>query len=69
MGTTGDAQSAVPQDTRQAASSRGRWPHLIGGLGRLGGGSAADGPLVLLAVGREHLAADRHLTTAEDAGA
>jgi hypothetical protein len=67
MGTTGDAQSVAPQDTRQAASSRGKWPHLIEGLGRLAGGSAVDGPLGLLAVERERLATDRHLATAEDA--
>jgi catechol 2,3-dioxygenase-like lactoylglutathione lyase family enzyme len=58
MGTTGDAQSAAPQ----AAPSRGKWPHLSADLGRLAGGSAADGPLGLLAVQEERLAAERHLT-------
>jgi hypothetical protein len=66
---TGDARSAGPQDTPQAASSTGKRPHLIGDLGRWAGGSAVDGPLGLLAVEEERLAADRRLMTAEDAGA
>jgi hypothetical protein len=66
---TGDARSAGPQDTRQAVPSRGKGPHLIGDLGRWAGGSAVDGPFGLLAVEGERLPADRHLTTAEDAGA
>ena len=70
---TGDARSVAPQDTRQAASSRGKWPRIIEGLiegfGRSAGWSAVDGPLGLLAVERERLATDRHLTTAKDAGA
>jgi hypothetical protein len=60
MGTTGGAQSAAPQDTRQAAPSRGKWPHLSADLGRLAGGSAVDGPLGLLAVEEERLAAAAH---------
>lgn len=70
MGTTGDAQPDVPQDTGQAPPSTGKWPHLIEDLGRLAGGSALDGPLGLLAVEEEEeerLAADRHLTTDEEA--
>jgi hypothetical protein len=63
---TGDARPAGPQDTRQAAPSTGRGPHLTEDLGRWAGGSAVDGPLGLLAVEQERLAADRHLTTAED---
>jgi hypothetical protein len=66
---TGDARSAGPRDTRQAAPSRGKRLHLTGDLGRWAGGSAVDGPLGLLAVERERLAADRDLTTAEEAGA
>jgi hypothetical protein len=66
---TGDAQSAAPQDTRQAAPPRGKGPHLTGDLGRFAGGSAVDGPLGLLAVEEERLAAARHLTTAKEAGA
>ena len=50
MGTTGDAQSAAPHDTQQAAPSRGKWPYSIEDLGRLAGGSAVDGPLGLLAM-------------------
>ena len=34
------------------------WQRLIAKLGRLAGGSAVDGPLGLLAVAEEHLAAD-----------
>jgi hypothetical protein len=64
---TGHARSAGPEDTPQAVPSRGRRPHLTGGLGRLAGGSALDGPLGLLAVEGERLAADRHLTTAKEA--
>ena len=66
---TGDARSAAPQDTRQAPPPTGEGPRPIEGLGRLAGGSAVDGPLGLLAAERQRLAADRHLTTAEDAGA
>jgi hypothetical protein len=68
MGTA-DARSAGPQDTRQAVPSTGKGPHLIGDLGRWAGGSALDGPLGLLAVEQERLAADRHLMTAKDAAA
>jgi hypothetical protein len=56
-------------DARQAAPSKGKGPPLIGDLGRLAGGSAVDSPLGLLAVEGERLAAERRLTTAEDAGA
>jgi hypothetical protein len=66
---TGNAPSAGPQDTRQAAPSTGEGAHLIEDLGLLAGGSTLDGPLGLLAVEQERLAADRHLTTAEEAGA
>jgi hypothetical protein len=66
---TGDARSAAPQDTRQAPPPTGEGSHLIEELGRLAGRSAVDGPLGLLAVEGECLAADRHLTTAEDAAA
>jgi hypothetical protein len=61
MGKTDEASAA-----RQAAPWRSGWPHPIDGLGRLAGGSAVDGPLGLLAVAAERLAADRHLTTAKD---
>jgi hypothetical protein len=69
MGTTGDAPSDMPQDTGQAAPSKGKWPHLIKDLRRrLAGASAVAGPLGLLAVEEEErLAADRHLTTDEEA--
>jgi hypothetical protein len=68
MGTTGDARSDVPQDTGQAAPSRGKWPHLIKDLRRrLAGASAVEGPLGLLAVEEERLAADHRLTTDEEA--
>jgi len=66
---TADARSAAPRNTRQAAPSKGKGPPLIADLGRLAGGSAVDSPLGLLAVERERLATERHLTTAEDAGA
>jgi hypothetical protein len=48
---TGDTRPAGPQDTRQAASPRGKGPHLTADLRRLAGGSAVDGPLGLLAAG------------------
>jgi hypothetical protein len=67
MGTTGDARSDVPQDGGQAVPSKGKWPHLMEDLRRLAGGSAVEGPLGLLAVEKERLAADRHLTTDEGA--
>ncbi len=66
MGTTGDARSDVPQDAGQAVPSKGKWPHLMKGLRRLAGGSAVEGPLGLLALQKERLAADRHLTTDEE---
>ena len=66
---TGDTRWAGPQDTRQAVPSTGKGPHLIGDLERWAGGSALDGPLGLLAMEQERLAADRHLMTAEEAGA
>jgi hypothetical protein len=66
---TGDVRPTAPQDARQVAPPTGKRPHLIGDLGRWAGGWAVDGPLGLLAVEGERLAADRHLTTAEDAGA
>jgi hypothetical protein len=59
IGTTGDAQSAAPQDTRQAAALTGKRPQLIEDLRRLAGGSAVDEPLGLLGVEEERLAADR----------
>jgi hypothetical protein len=68
MGTA-DVRSAGPQDTRQAVPSTGKEPHLAWDLGRWAGGSAVDGPLGLLAVEEERLAAERHLMTAEEAGA
>ncbi len=64
MGTE-DARSAAPQDTRQAPPPTGEGWHLIEELGR----SAVDGPLGMLPVEGECLAADRPLTTAEDAAA
>jgi hypothetical protein len=66
---TADAQSAGPPGTRQAAPSRGKWPHLTWDLARLAGGSAVDGPLGLLAAEGQRLAADRHVTTDEEAEA
>jgi hypothetical protein len=63
MGSTGDAQP----DTREAGSSRRKWPHLVDDLALLAGGCAVDGPLGLLAVEEEErLAADRDHTTAEE---
>jgi len=68
MGTTGDARSDVPQEPEPATPSRRKWPHLIKDLRRrLAGASAVEGPLGLLAVEEERLAADRHLTTDEEA--
>ena len=65
---TGDARPAGPRDGRQAAPSRGKGAHLTWDLGLLAGGSAVVGPLGLLAVEEERLVADRHRTTAEEAG-
>jgi hypothetical protein len=56
-------------DARQAAPSRGEGPNFTWDLGLLAGGSAVVGPLGLLAAEEERLAADRHRTTAEEAGA
>jgi hypothetical protein len=69
MGTTSGAQSAEPQDTRQAAPPGGNRPHPVEALGRLAGGSAVDGPLGPLATEEQRLADDRRVTTAEEAEA
>lgn len=45
------------------------WHHLIGGLGRLAGGSAVDGPLGLLAVTEQRLTADNQNEEGKDAEA
>ena len=45
------------------------WQRLIGGLGRLAGGSAVDGPLGLLAVAEERLSADDRNEEGKDAEA
>jgi hypothetical protein len=63
MGTPGDAQ---PDEPQQAPSS-GKRRHLAEDLARLAGGCAVDGPLGLLAVEEERLAADRPVTTDEEA--
>jgi hypothetical protein len=66
IGTTADAQGAGPQRAGpDGVPSRGKRGHLIDGLWRLAGGSAVDGPLGLLAVEEERLAAGRRLTTAD----
>jgi hypothetical protein len=67
MGSTGDTQPVAPRDTGEADSSRSRRPHLIDELARLAGGCAVDGPLGLLAVEEERLAAGREHRTAEEA--
>jgi hypothetical protein len=60
-------EPAVPEPAvPEPVSSRGLRPGLIEVLGHLAGGSAVDGPLGLLAVEAERLAAERHLTTAEE---
>jgi hypothetical protein len=61
----GNSRHAVGQAAVHApASPIDGQAHLIEDLWRLAGGSALDGPLGLLAVEGERLAADRHLTTA-----
>jgi muconolactone delta-isomerase len=67
MNATGDARPSGPQDTCQATPWRGRWPHLIEDLGRWAGGWTVDGLFGLLAAEQEHLAADPHSMTAEEA--
>jgi hypothetical protein len=60
----GSAEDPEP-DPGEAGSSRRKWPHLADDLARLAGGCAVDGPLGLLAVEEERLAADRDHTTAD----
>jgi hypothetical protein len=62
MGSTGDAQP----DPGEAGSSRRKWPHLADDLALLAGGCSVDGPLGLLAVEEERLAADRDQSSTEE---